>query len=109
MSLTSIFQTAKLALEMAEDAEKAAEALTQAADDEAKAKAARGTLAATKVSTIHAKAVVDSVYVMLELGTDIGTEIRNTMDKNPEQIQNSFRQYSRTDPEHLGQEPSLDG
>ena len=63
MSLTSIFQTAKLALEMAEDAEKAA-------DDEAKAKAARGTLAATKVSTIHAKAVVDSVYVMLELDKD---------------------------------------
>ena len=90
MSLTSIFQTAKLALEMAEDAEKAAETVTQAADDEAKAKAARGTLAATKVSTIHAKAVVDSVYVMLELGTDIGTEIRNTMDKNPEQIQNSL-------------------
>ena len=90
MSLTSIFQTAKLALEMAEDAEKAAEALTQAADDEAKAKAARGTLAATKVSTIHAKAVVDSVYVMLELGTDTGTEIQNRLDKNPEQIQKSL-------------------
>ena len=34
MSLTSIFQTAKLALAMAEDAEKAAEALTQAADED---------------------------------------------------------------------------
>ena len=90
MSLTSIFLTAKLALEMAEDAEKAAEAVTHTADDEAKAKAARGTLASAKVSTIHAKAVVDSVYVMVELGTDTGTEIQNSLDKNPEQIQNSL-------------------
>ena len=107
MSLTSIFQTAKLALEMAEDAEKAAEAVTHAADDEAKGKAARDTLAATKVSTIHAKAVVDSVYVMLELGTDTGTEIQNRLDKNPEQIQKSLdsipeQNQSILDRNHLG-------
>ena len=101
MSLTSIFLTAKLALEMAEDAEKAAEAVTHTADDEAKAKAARDTLAAAKVSTIHAKAVVDSVYVMVELGTDTGTEIQNSLDKNPEQIQNSLCSIPEQNPSIL--------
>ena len=72
MSLTSILKTAKLALEMAENAERAAEASLDAAAAGDEAGAGRGCLAAARVSTILARAAADTAGVVLELGCSSG-------------------------------------
>ena len=72
MSLTSILKTAKLALEMAENAERAAEAVLHAANGGDAAGAGRGCLAAARVSTILARAAADTAGVLLELGCSGG-------------------------------------